>query len=165
LISDGGASIRHIRRAEVILLAAEEMNVRNISRRTGRSKIFILRWQERFIEQGFEGLLHNKRACCRSWVEIAQQGKALMLVSSMVEASSANRSFRNSVLSELTRIEGHLADGSNPLQVMEGRSVQQLSYYGGINHSSKVNPIFRDDGDNKLAAHVAFGMSKFRVTN
>jgi hypothetical protein len=139
--------------------------VRDISRRTGRSKIFILRWQERFIEQGFEGLLHNRRACCQSRVEIAQQGKALMLVSSMIEASSSNHSFRKSVLSELTRIEGRLADVSNRLQVMEDRSVKQLIYYGGMNRSSKGNPIFRDDGDNGFAAHVAFGMSKFRVTN
>jgi transposase len=165
LVSDGGASRRHMRRAEVILLAADGMTVSDILRRTRRSKVFVLKWQERFSEQGFEGLLHNKRAFSRNKAEIAQQGKALMLMGSMVEASSWNRSLRNSVLSELTRIERQLADVSERLQLMEGRSIQQLSYYGCINGSSKTNLRFPDDDENSFAAHVAFGMSKFRVNN
>ena len=154
-----------MRRAEVILLAADGMTVSDILRRTRRSKVFVLKWQERFSEQGFEGLLHNKRAFSRNKAEIAQQGKALMLMGSMAEASSWNRSLRNSVLSELTRIERQLADVSERLQLMEGRSFQQLSYYGCIKGSSKTNRRFPDDDENSFAAHVAFGMSKFRVNN
>jgi transposase len=165
LVSDCSALRRHIRRAEVILLTADGISVKDISRRTGRSKVFVLRWQERFSEQGFEGLLHNKRASGLNKAEIAQQGKALMLVGSMVEASSWSRSLRNSVLSELTRIEHQLADVSERLQVIEGRSVQQLGYFGSINGSSKAKPRFSDDDENTFAAHVAFGMSKFRVNN
>ena len=163
LASDDSASRRHIHRAEAILLIADGMSVRDISRRTGRSKVFILRWQERFIEQGFEGLLHNKRASCRNRAEIVQQGKALMLVGSMVEDSSWN-SFRNSALLELTRIEGQLAEVFKRLEVLDSRSVQQLSYYSGVNGGSRSNPRSFDD-ENSFAAHVAFGLSKYRVTN
>jgi hypothetical protein len=139
------------------------MSVRDISRRTGRSKVFILRWQERFIEHGLEGLLHNKRASCQKKAEIVQQEKALMLVGSMVEASSWN-SLRNSTFSRLTRIEGQLAEVSKRLQILESRSVPQLIYYSGINGGSRVSPRFCDD-ENSFAAHVAFGLSKYRVTN
>jgi hypothetical protein len=165
LVSDGGASKRHIRRAEVILRLADGMSTGDILRQTGRSKVFLLRWEERFSDQGFEGLLHNKRKSNRNLAEIVKQGNALMLVGSMVEPSSWNRTLRNSVFSELTRIEHQLADVSERLQVMEDRSIQKFGHYQCVNSSSDARSRFSDDDENSFATHVAFGMSKFRVTN
>jgi Winged helix-turn helix len=165
LVSDDKAPRKHLRRAEVVLLLAEGATVREITRRTGRSRTFILRWRERFIEQGFEGLLHNKRrsgGIVPIRAEAAHRGKALMLIGS----PSCSGSPRHAVFSELMRIDGQLAELSERLHLLEDRSVQRLSCFGSINRSSIPMPIiFREDEENSFAAHVAFGMSKSRMNS
>jgi hypothetical protein len=46
--------------AEIALLTAEGVGTNAIMRQTGKSKTCVWRWQERFIEEGFEGLLRDK---------------------------------------------------------------------------------------------------------
>ena len=48
--------------AEIVLFTADEAGTNEIMRRTGKSKTCVSRWQERFMEEGFEGLLRDRHA-------------------------------------------------------------------------------------------------------
>ena len=50
----------HVWRAKIILLSADGVGTNEIMRQTGTSKICIWRWQERFMAEGFYGLLRDK---------------------------------------------------------------------------------------------------------
>jgi len=170
LVANGNPSRRQTRRAEVVLLSVGGISVREIALRTGRSKIFVLKWRERFMQFGFEGLLRNKRRS--DWIvpikaEISQRGQALMLVGSTVGAPPWNPSARNAVLTELMRIDGQLTELSKRLDLLEDRSsVRQSGFCGRMNSSLMVPPtLFSEDEDNSFAAHVAFGMSKSRMNS
>src|SRR5258705_1376250 len=52
LARDRNTPHKHVWRAEIVLLSAE--------RRTGKSKTCVWRWQERFMEAGYDSLLHDK---------------------------------------------------------------------------------------------------------
>jgi transposase len=60
LVADRNASQKHVWRAEIILLTADGLGTNEIMRRTAKSKTCVWRWQERFMEEGFEGLLRDK---------------------------------------------------------------------------------------------------------
>jgi transposase len=60
LIRDRNAPQKHVWRAEIILLSADGVGTVEIMRQTGKSKTCVWRWQERFAQEGFEGLLHDK---------------------------------------------------------------------------------------------------------
>jgi hypothetical protein len=60
LIKDRNTTQKHVWRAEIVLLSAEGAGTVEIMRRTGKSKTCVWRWQERFAEQGVEGLLRDK---------------------------------------------------------------------------------------------------------
>src|SRR6202161_3067615 len=60
LVADRNASQKHVWRAEIVLLTAEAVGTNEIMRRTAKSKTCIWRWQERFVEEGFDGLLRDK---------------------------------------------------------------------------------------------------------
>jgi hypothetical protein len=51
---------KHVWRAEIVLLTADGVGMNEIMRGTGKSKTCVWRWQERFIEEGFAGLLRDK---------------------------------------------------------------------------------------------------------
>lgn len=57
---DRNASQKHVWRARIILLSADDVGTTQIMRETGKSKTCVWRWQERFMEEGVEGLLHDK---------------------------------------------------------------------------------------------------------
>jgi transposase len=44
----------------IVLLSADGVGTNEIRRRTGKSKTCVWRWQERFTQEGFEGLLRDK---------------------------------------------------------------------------------------------------------
>ena len=46
--------------AEVVLLTADGVGTNEIMRRGAKSKTCVWRWQERFIEEGLDGLLRDK---------------------------------------------------------------------------------------------------------
>src|SRR5260370_23459563 len=60
LVADRNASKKHVWRAEIVLLTAEGLGTNEIMRRTAKSKTCVWRWQERFMEEGFDGLLRDK---------------------------------------------------------------------------------------------------------
>ena len=60
LVKDRNASQKHVWRAQIVLLTAEGVGTSAIMRDTGKSKTCVWRWQERFADQGFEGLLRDK---------------------------------------------------------------------------------------------------------
>jgi hypothetical protein len=60
LVRDRNAAQKHVWRAEIVLLSVDGVSTNEIMRRTGKSKTCVWRWQERFAEEGFEGLLRDK---------------------------------------------------------------------------------------------------------
>jgi transposase len=60
LTRDRNAAQKQVWRARIVLLTAEGLGTNEIIRQAGKSKTCVWRWQERFMEEGFEGLLHDK---------------------------------------------------------------------------------------------------------
>jgi transposase len=60
ILSNRNTPQKHTWRAEIVLLTAEGLGTSEIMRRTGKSKTCVWRWQERFMKESFEGLLHDK---------------------------------------------------------------------------------------------------------
>ena len=60
LARDRNAAQKHVWRAQIVLLSADGVGTNEIMRQTGTSKTCVWRWQERFMQQGFDGLLHDK---------------------------------------------------------------------------------------------------------
>jgi transposase len=60
LVKDRNTAQKHVWRAEIVLLSADGVGTSEIMRRTGKSKTCIWRWQERFMQEGFDGLLRDK---------------------------------------------------------------------------------------------------------
>jgi len=51
---------KHVWRARIVLLTAEDLGTNEIMRRTGKSKTCLWRWQERFMHEGVDGLLRDR---------------------------------------------------------------------------------------------------------
>jgi transposase len=60
ICKDRNAPQKHVWRAEIVLLSAEGIGTSEIMRRTATSKTCVWRWQERFMQEGVEGLLRDK---------------------------------------------------------------------------------------------------------
>jgi DNA invertase Pin-like site-specific DNA recombinase len=60
VIKDRGRPVKHVQRAQIILLSAERLPVREIAKRVGVSRPTVWRWQQRFAEECIEGLLRDK---------------------------------------------------------------------------------------------------------
>ena len=60
LARDRNTPHEHVWRAEIVLLSADGVGTNEIMRRTGKSKTCVWRWQERFMEAGYDSLLHDK---------------------------------------------------------------------------------------------------------
>jgi transposase len=60
LARDRNAPHKHVWRAEIVLLSAAKFGTNEIMRRTGKSKTCVWRWQERFMQEGYDGLLRDK---------------------------------------------------------------------------------------------------------
>src|SRR5258708_4355400 len=60
LAQDRTTPHKHVWRAEIVLLSADGVGTNEIMRRTGKSKTCVWRWQERFMEAGYDSLLHDK---------------------------------------------------------------------------------------------------------
>src|ERR1700758_1996409 len=57
---DRNTSQKHVWRANIVLLSADGVGTNEIMRQTGTSKTCVWRWQERFMQEGVEGLLRDK---------------------------------------------------------------------------------------------------------
>lgn len=60
VIGDRNTAQKHAGRALIILLSAANVGTMEIMRRTGQSKPTVWRWQQRFMEEGVDGLLRDK---------------------------------------------------------------------------------------------------------
>ena len=60
IVDDRNRAQKHIARAKVILATADGFGTNEIVRRCGLSKPNVWRWQERFMHEGVDGLLHDK---------------------------------------------------------------------------------------------------------
>src|SRR4051794_30675682 len=60
LVRDRNAPHKHVWRAEIVLLSADNLGTNKIMRQTGKSKTCVWRWQERFMQAGYDGLLRDK---------------------------------------------------------------------------------------------------------
>jgi transposase len=62
IIADRNSRQKHVWRARIVLMTAEVSGpTRSCARRqTGKSKVTVWRWQERFMTQGLDGLLRDK---------------------------------------------------------------------------------------------------------
>ena len=60
VVADRNSSQKHVWRARIILATAEGCGTAEIMRRAGVSKPCVWRWQERFMREGFAGVLRDK---------------------------------------------------------------------------------------------------------
>ncbi len=60
IVSDRNRPQKHVQRARIILLSADHPPVLAVARQTGASRPAVWRWQQRFAEQGVDGLLRDK---------------------------------------------------------------------------------------------------------
>ena len=60
LVRDRNAAQKHVWRARIVLLSADGLGTNAIMRATGKSKTCVWRWQERFAEEGVDGMLRDK---------------------------------------------------------------------------------------------------------
>ncbi len=82
VIRDRNSPQKHVWRAEIVLLSAEGAGTVEIMRRTGKSKTCVWRWQERFAQEGVDGLLRDKTRPARIpplGPEVAERVVALTL--------------------------------------------------------------------------------------
>src|SRR5665648_901946 len=90
LIRDRNAAQKHVWRAQIVLLTAEGLGTNEIMRRTAKSKTCVWRWQQRFMEEGFESLLRDKTRPSRIpslGTEVAERVVALTLSEPPAEAT------------------------------------------------------------------------------
>ena len=88
ILNDRNAPQKHAWRAQIVLLSAEGLGTNEIMRRTGKSKTCVWRWQERFMDEGVDGLLHDKTRPSRIpplGPEVAERVVALTLTDPPVE--------------------------------------------------------------------------------
>jgi transposase len=60
IIKDRNSSRKAVWRAEIVLATAAGHGTNEIMRRTGKSKPCVWRWQDRYVEEGVDGLLRDK---------------------------------------------------------------------------------------------------------
>jgi transposase len=60
IIKDRSSPRKTVWRAEIVLSTADGHGTNEIMRRTEKSKPCVWRWQERYVEEGIEGLLRDK---------------------------------------------------------------------------------------------------------
>ena len=60
IIADRNSPQKHVWRAQVVLLTGDRVGTNEIMRRTGLGKVSVWRWQERYIDEGVDGLLRDK---------------------------------------------------------------------------------------------------------
>ena len=60
IIADRNGPQKHAWRAEVVLLTGDRVGTAEIMRRTELGKVSVWRWQDRYIDDGIDGLLRDK---------------------------------------------------------------------------------------------------------
>ena len=60
IVADRNTPQKHVWRARIVLLSADGLGTHGIMALTGKSKTTVWRWQERFAEAGFDGVLSDR---------------------------------------------------------------------------------------------------------
>jgi hypothetical protein len=60
IVADRNSRQKHVWQARIVLMTADGVGTNAMMRQTGKSKVTVWRWQERFMAQGVDGLLHDK---------------------------------------------------------------------------------------------------------
>ena len=60
VIGDRNSPQKHVQRARIILHSVDRLSVQDVARQIGVSRPAVWRWQQRFAEQGVDGLLRDK---------------------------------------------------------------------------------------------------------
>src|SRR6056297_873848 len=60
IVADRSRPFKHVQRAEIILASDREPQVQRIAQSVGCSRPAVWRWQQRFAEEGADGLLRDK---------------------------------------------------------------------------------------------------------
>ena len=60
IVADRSSPQKHVWRAGIVLATAEGLGTMGIMERTAKSKTAVWRWQERFAQEGVDGLLRDK---------------------------------------------------------------------------------------------------------
>ena len=60
IIGDRRRPLKHVQRARIVLLSEERLPVLEVARRAGVSRPAVWRWQQRYGEEGVDGLLRDK---------------------------------------------------------------------------------------------------------
>ena len=60
IASDRSRPLKHVQRARIILLSAERLPVLQVADQAGVSRPAVWRWQQRYGEEGIDGLLRDK---------------------------------------------------------------------------------------------------------
>ena len=90
LVGDRNVAQKHVWRARIVLHSADGIGTNRIMRRTGKSKTCVWRWQERFAQEGYDGLLRDKTRPSRIpplGPEVAERVVALTLSDPPAEAT------------------------------------------------------------------------------
>jgi transposase len=90
LLRDRNTAQKQVWRAEIVLLSADGIGTKEIMRQTGKSKTCVWRWQERFMQEGIDGLLRDKTRPSRIpplCPDVAERIVALTLTDPPVEAT------------------------------------------------------------------------------
>src|SRR3954452_12379176 len=80
ILDDRNRPQKHVQRARIVLLSADRLSVLEVARQTDMSRPAVWRWQQRFAEEGVDGLLRDKtRKPGRTPLAPATIAKALAL--------------------------------------------------------------------------------------
>src|SRR5450756_1016282 len=60
IVADRNSPQKHVWRAGIVLATADGLGTVAIMRHTAKSKTVVWRWQERFAQEGVDGLLRDK---------------------------------------------------------------------------------------------------------
>ena len=60
VVRDRNSPQKHVARCKVIVATADGFGTNEVMRRSGLSKPVVWRWQERFMQEGVDGLLRDK---------------------------------------------------------------------------------------------------------
>src|SRR5882672_6980025 len=60
IVGDRNRPQKHVQRARIVLFSGERLAVLAVAHQSGASRPAVWRWQQRYAEQGVDGLLHDK---------------------------------------------------------------------------------------------------------
>jgi hypothetical protein len=60
IVGDRNRPQKHVQRARIVLLSGERLAVLAVARQSGASRPAAWRWQQRFADEGVDGLLRDK---------------------------------------------------------------------------------------------------------